>query len=305
MPVDHDEPRRVADAVRTLGLAPVIVTTSIWYPRLAAGGFTSPTVWISTPTARLSFSWLADGLFGGIRGPNDFGIVAILALWVLLACVQHKGWIAMVDREMFTASAMFFALVLLLPDQRTNTVLFSVRWLPIAGALALLASPPVRGKRLVTSLVSLGLLVVVCSMTVSVWREFESNEMSGLAESLAAMPEQPKVIGLDFVRYSPIVEGRPFLQTFAYAQVLRGGRLNFSFAEFVPSLVVFRESARPPWTNGLEWFPERFQLSDLSFFDYALINGDDAIHRRFSSLPGIRTVTDEGRWRLYRITGQP
>lgn len=292
--------------MRALGIGPVVVMTCIWYPQLAAGGFTSPTVWIYSPTARLSFSWLAGGLFGGLRGATDFGVVAVLALWVLLAYLQNRPSVSTsnVDRELLTLSAMFFTLVLLLPDQRTNTILFSVRWLPIAGALSLLASPPVRAKRAITSLVALGLLLVVSSATVSAWRQFESVEMSGLAESLAALPDQPSVIGLDFLRYSQTVEDRPFLQTFAYAQVFHGGRLNFSFAEFVPSLVVFRHSNRPQWTRGLEWFPDRFQPSDLRFFEYALVSGDEGIHRRFSSLPGVQPVTSHGNWRLYRVNGQ-
>ena len=98
---------------------------------------------------------------------------------------------------------------------------------------------------------------------------------------------------------------RPFLQAFAYAQVLHGGRLNFSFADFVPSPVVFRDFGHWRWTLGLEWFAERVQPSDLAFFDYALVNGNEAVHERFSRLFGVPGVTNQGRWRLYRLEPNP
>ena len=291
-----------ATLMRALGLAPVLIVTAIWYPRLSAGGFTSPTVWIVTPTGRLSFTWLVNGLLGGLRGPIEFGIVAIVALWALLACVQHRRSLrAVLDVGLLTAAAMFVALAFILPDQHSNTILFGLRWLPIAGALALLACPPVRATAIATTLVPLAVLAFLSFATISTWREFESKEMSGLAESLAALPEQPRVIGLDFVKYSEFVMDRPFLQTFAYAQVFHGGQLNFSFADFVPSLVVFRDMGHRRWTLGLEWFVERVQSSDLAFFDYALINGDEAVHGGISRLRGFRPVTEHGRWRLYRI----
>jgi len=109
------------------------------------------------------------------------------------------------------------------------------------------------------------------------------------------------VLGLDFVRHSDSVKGRPFLQTFAWAQVLFGGRLNFSFAEMPPSLVAFRGGLRPTWTVGLEWYPDRVQPTDFPQFDYALIGGRPQMHDRFGHLPGLEPLVDHGVWRLYRI----
>jgi hypothetical protein len=296
-----------AALVRGLGFVPVLIVTTIWYPRLSAGGFTSPTVWIVSPIGRLSPTWLVDGFLGGLRGPIEFGIVAVLAGWVLLACAQHRGRSLRVvlDLGLLTAAAIFFVLALVLPDKHSNTILFGLRWLPIAGALALLACPPVRAKGIVTRLVPLAVLALLSFATVTTWRAFEAEEMSGLAESLAALPEEPRVIGLDFVKHSEFVMDRPFLQAFAYAQVLHGGQLNFSFADFVPSLVVFRDPGDRRWTVGLEWFAEQVLASDLAFFDYALVNGNGAVHERFSRLFGVPAVTGQGRWRLYRLESNP
>lgn len=295
-----------ATAARALGLSPVLVAALIWYPHLAAGGFTSPTVWMATPTARLSFSWLVNALFGGLRGSIEFGIAAALGLWMVLALIQRRDSTheAGPDSELLAAAAMFGVLAFFLPDQRTNTILFAVRWLPIAGVLALLGWPPVRRRTVLAGAAALGVVAALSLATALTWREFEQVEMSGLAESLAALPPRPNVIGLDFVKESEFVKGRPFLQAFAYAQVLRGGRLNFSFAEFVPSLVVFRTHDQRRWTPGLEWFPERVRPADLSHFSHALVNADDVIHARFLGLPGVQRMTEHGRWRLYRIESE-
>jgi hypothetical protein len=135
------------------------------------------------------------------------------------------------------------------------------------------------------------------------WVAFEKSEMSGLEESLAALPQTPRVVGLSYIKDSAIVRGRPFIQVFAYSQVYRGGELNFSFADFGPSLVVYRQRRRLPWTSGLEWFPERAKKGDLLFFDYALINAEEKTHEAIASEAYLKPVTREGRWRLYKVTG--
>jgi hypothetical protein len=88
---------------------------------------------------------------------------------------------------------------------------------------------------------------------------------------------------------------------FAYSQVLHGGRLNFSFAQFAPSLVVHRSRPEIRWTRGLEWFPERLRREDLAHFEYAIVNGHEGTHAWFTALGGMTPMTHQGRWRLYRV----
>jgi hypothetical protein len=131
---------------------------------------------------------------------------------------------------------------------------------------------------------------------------FEREEFAGLTESLAALPASPRVIGLDFVKTSPTVKGRPFLQGFAYAQVVRGGALNFSFAEFAPMAVVFKTP--PPsgrWTKGLEWTAEEAVPEDFAQFDHALMNAEDWQHASVAQWAGLTPLIAQGRWRLYRV----
>jgi hypothetical protein len=287
-------------------ISPVLIAAAVWYPQLAAGGFGSATVWASTPTARLSWSWIADAALGGLRGPWDLGFCVLAAGWAALALASNRtaprGGL---DRQLLLAGAIFLAMTLLLPDKHTNTIHFASRWMPVAATSLLLAMPPLSWRPVRAQVAAVAILAAVSLVTASTWRRVEREEYSGLAASLASLPPRPRVIGLDFVKESRFVKGRPFLQTAAYAQVLRGGTLNFSFAEFAPSLVVYRSEPSLPWTRGLEWFPDRLRVSDLRYFSHALVNATEQTHARFAALPGVSPVTSDGRWRLYRIAEAP
>jgi hypothetical protein len=148
---------------------------------------------------------------------------------------------------------------------------------------------------------ALGLLVAMVGTTTATWVQFDRRGYAGLAESLRALPDRPRVIGLDLAPASKVVKGRPFIQAFAYAQVLHGGELNFSFADFAPSPVVYKIRRQPTWTSGLEWQAGHVRRSDLDQFDYALVNADEMTHERFAARFAVAPVTAQGRWRLYRL----
>jgi hypothetical protein len=288
--------------LRALSLAPVVVLVAVWYPRLTQSTMDTPALWGSNPITRLSFSWLTDAALGGLRGPAE-GVVLALALgWLVLSLVQHRRTIREeTDLELLLSAAFLFVLVLVLPDKYMNTIRFEHRWLPPAVILLLLAVPPPMVRPMVRRAVAVIVLVAFCLTTSLVWSRFERIELAGLKESLNALPENPRVLGLSMIPDSEFIEGKPFVQTFAYAQVMKGGGLNFTFAEFPSCLVVYKKPTRPPWTVGLEWFPERVKESDLAYFDFALINGDEQVHGITGSNPGLQPVTREGRWRLYRV----
>ena len=95
---------------------------------------------------------------------------------------------------------------------------------------------------------------------------------------------------------------RPFLQIFAWAQVLKGGTLAFSFASFSTSLVVFRSDLPPPpWTPKLYWYPDRLRSTDLDHFDYVIVNGPPDVHEGVVAWRRLVPVTTTGSWRLYRV----
>jgi hypothetical protein len=139
------------------------------------------------------------------------------------------------------------------------------------------------------------------AVTAAAWRAVAVEELTGLEPALAAVPENARVVGLDFVRFSQFVRGQPFFQDFAYAQVLHHGTLNFSFSEHGSSLVRDRAPRAPAFTSGLEWRPQRFRDSDLRFFDVALVHGDEHLHDWLAQHRGFVPVTTAGEWRLYRL----
>ena len=271
-------------ALRLSSVMPVLVAVLLWFPRLGERGFRSATVWGPSPLARLAPRWLLDAAFGSLAGLVEPIIFGGIVIWLVLGLwgawsrrAEARGTI---DRELLLAAGLLLALALVLPIKHTNTIRFAERWLPFALTLGILAlpAPPIRSVLQLT--VALGLLATMTLATAAVWRTFERVGLAGLPAALEALPERPRVIGLDYVGSTPLLKTRPFIQVFAYSQVIHGGRLNFSFAQFAPSLVVDAHPQRRPWTPGLEWFPEWVRPEDFSYFDYALINGRSPPERR-------------------------
>ena len=150
---------------------------------------------------------------------------------------------------------------------------------------------------------AIAVLGLLCFITASAWTACERLEFSGLEAALTALPEGAHVVGLDYAQESAITKGRPFMQTFAYAQVLRGAELSFSFAQFAPMPVVYKTQRVVPWKAGIEWFAERAEPSDLAHFTHALVNGDAATQGWFQATYAVTPVTLAGHWRLYRVNG--
>lgn len=293
-------------AARLVSLLPLAVLAALWFPRLAARGFATPPEWAGPLWRRLAPTELREAVLGGLRGSTEVLLLAGLALWLLFLALQNRGrWRQSADRELLLLAALFFAMFLLLPDKYMNTIRFGQRWLPIAGLFFVLALPPVRLRPALERGLAILLLAGFCTTTALRWRSFEREELAGLTAALEALPPQPRLLGLDYVRLSPRVYGSPFLQTFAYGQVLRGGELNFSFADFAPSLVVYRQRREVPWTRGLEWLPDRLRRSDLRHFDFVLVHADEPTQAVLEERTGIEPVTPPARWRLYRPGGLP
>jgi hypothetical protein len=288
--------------MRMAYVAPLVVVAWIWYPSLAGSSMATPPLWGSGPISRLAFSWLSDAALGGIKGPAVSFFFAAALGWVLASVVQHrKNLKNLIDKELLLAAGLFFVFVLLLPDKYMNTIRFGQRWMPPAIIMLLLAVPPPIFRPLLRQASALVVVAAFSITATTAWVRFEQKELSGLKEALAALPSSPKVLGLDLVQKSDLIEGYPFIQVFAYSQVLKGGMLNFSFAEFSPCLVVFKKRFEKPWTQGLEWFPRLVRESDFQHFDYVLINGTEQIHAASMAQSQLTPVTNVGRWRLYRV----
>jgi hypothetical protein len=288
--------------MRLAYVAPLIVVVWIWYPSLAGSSMDTPPLWGSGAISRLSFSWLSDAALGGIKGPADSFFFAAALAWIIISVVQHRKDLKnAVDKELLLAAGFFFVFVLFLPDKYMNTIRFGQRWMPPTMIMLLLAVPAPIVRPFVRQAAALMVVVAFSVTTAAAWVRFEQEELSGLKEALGALPNAPKVLGLDLVQKSDLIEGYPYIQIFSYSQVLKGGTLNFSFAEFSPCLVVFKNKSPNPWTQGLEWYPTQVKKSDLRYFDYVIINGIEQVHEVSAAQSGLVPVTKRGRWRLYRV----
>ncbi len=308
-------PVRVAVA-RMAYLVPLIVAVAVWYPLLSHSTMATPALWGTDPLSRLSFEWLTDAALGGLRSfsltetQSAFSprldwealFLALVLAWILLSIWQNRKEIrAKVDWELLLAAGMFFVFVLVLPDKYMNTIRFANRWMPITMMLLLLALPAPTLRPVWRQGVALLLVAAFCVPVSLGWLRFEKKELSGLPDALQALPDSPRLLGLNLVQQSEIIKGYPFIQIFAYGQVMKGGILNFSFAEFSPCLVVYKDRFMRPWTGGLEWFPDRVKESDLNYFNYLILNGTEQTHNAARAKERLKPVTSHGRWRLYEI----
>lgn len=292
------EGRRVQ---RLIALLPGLALAVPWFVSLRSGSFGSPPVWLTSPLERLSPSKLVDGALGGLPGAVEPALFSLFVLWIGLGMMRAlRGEAMRPEPQLLAAATMLFSLYCLLPDKYTNTTDFSARWLPYVVVLALLSVPPPTSRRAWRAFLAAIGLAALMSATALAWRAWEREEMSGLDAALAALPPAPVLLGLDYRRETRLLDGSATFQAFAYAQVLRGGRLNFSFADFPHSLVVFDPKREPTWTWGLEWFPWLLRSEDLRSFDHVLVHAGPEIQRVFARDPLLRPVTRRGAWRLYR-----
>jgi hypothetical protein len=181
-------------------------------------------------------------------------------------------------------------------------MLFNVRFAFVAGILMLLAMPRPPVRAALAQVVPVVVSVVFAATTCAAWIAFDRVELDGLGASLRAVPRPARVIGLDFVKRTDLLDGDPFFQAFAWRQALYGGELSFTFAEHQSGIVSLRRRRPREWTPGLEWFAERVSLRDLSHFDLALVVGTDAQHERFAQWAGAEPLTERGRIRLYDVS---
>jgi hypothetical protein len=287
---------------RLLGVLPVVTTAGTWFT-LYRGTVEDPVPhWLISPLERLTPTFFGPAGLGALRGPFEGLILVVAGLWIVVSLVANRRqrWWGCEPR-LLSLGALLLAFYLALPNEYVNAIQFSDRWLPFAWIVLLLAvgSPPGRPRvrRLIPALLFASFMLV----TATAWLRFERVELTGLEDSLAALPPEPKVLGLSYLKRSRYVIGRPFIQVYSWSYVLQGGGLNFSFGDLPTSLVVYTSDEANAWTEGLEWYPKWVRRSDFEHFDFALVQGDAAAHAKMQSLGVLEPVTSQGRWRLYRV----
>lgn len=278
-----------------LAFAPSLVL-AVWSSVQVHQTFQNSTVFGLKPWERLMPEWLGLHALGSARDGVPAVLFVAFAAWLIFGAWQRRGK-GEASVPLYVAGLLFLAFALFFPSRYTNTIQFESRWVsPAMAMLALGVSLPT--TRLGGSVA--GVLLAATSADLSLaWWHVNQEELTGLRESLEALPDNQRVMGLSYMMQSEYVDGMPFIQTFAWAQVWHGGTLNFSFSDFSVMPVVFKESRRGKWTSGLEWFPTRVKREDVMAFDAVLISGDEDVHAKVLDTPWLRPVTTEGRWRLY------
>jgi hypothetical protein len=286
-----------------IGILPFALFAGYWYVKLQDSGFESPSKMAVMPWERLAPSWFAEWSLGGLEGWFEpVFLIAVLA-WAAAGLWQARGEIRKrVDPELLLPAGLFLLASLLLPYVSSNTTLFAQRWLAPALVLLLLGLPAPSVKiPLAGTILALAAFLSLALATTAAWREVEKYEYTGLEETLSALPENSSVLGLDYLQQSKFLKTqRPFLQTFAYAQAVKGASLSFSFADYANSLVYFSPKRERPWTRQLTWFPQNLKSSDLRYFTHVIAGGTEETHASLRKTGYFEPVTESGAWRLYR-----
>ncbi len=289
--------------LRISTMVPVGIVAMIWYPNMSAArsgaGFDVAAHWAPFFDRLGSF---LDAAFGGVRGPVETVAFVFVLLWAGLSIYQNAARLrTQVDRDLLAVALFFAAVVLVFPDKFANTIFFSSRWFPAAMVFLLLALPAPRLRGVSVKAVALAVAAVFFLNATFFWRKYDRVELSGFRESLDSIPASSRVLGLDLVKESEFIKGRPFLQIFAYAQVYHGGELSFSFAEHYSGLVAYRIKRESKWTPGLDWHASKVKRSDFTSFDFVLVGGDATDFGILGKFGELAPVTATGNWRLYRI----
>ena len=293
--------------LRVTAVIPALLLAGAWFPRLSemrrVTGFDVGAHWFVLPWERFAPSELVNNLFGMVRGPIEPMIALVLLLWGAGALATFLlGKREGTDLRLLLPAGILALVVVMAPDKYVNTISFASRWLPVAILLLLLGLPRPAVPRWLAMAIPLAVWGAFSFGHCGAWMRYEREELTGLREALAALPNEPSVMGLDFINTSRYLEGRPFLHAYAYAQVLHGGTLNFSFVEHQSGIVSTRQPRVVTWTTGLEWYPEQVRERDFGAFAYAIVQGAAEEHRFLESTGMVEAITREGRWRCYVTT---
>ncbi|MEM8996934.1 MAG: hypothetical protein AAGF23_19280 [Acidobacteriota bacterium] len=314
-------------AHRLLWLTPVAAAVVAWYVFFRDTGVDQRLFWGQPPWWRLHPGWLVESLFGGTRGVAEPVLAAALAAWAGLGFLharlhRRRGGSTGPDRArrrgLLEAAALLFALAFLLPAVYHHTILFAARWLAPGMALLVLAAPAPRLSPLLARGVPWVLTVSLSASLLAGWLGFQ-DELGGFDDALQAVGRLQgevesggveaadggsslRLLGLDFIRESERIDGYPYHHLPALAQVRHGVALNRSFADDPASLVVFAPLPHEyPWTDRLDWTPEKLRRSDFDHFDLLLAHAPPELHGRFDADPRLAPLTGPAAWRLYRI----
>lgn len=292
---------------RALGFAaavPLVVTTG---SSLGASGWQTDVRMMVPVLDRLTDRNISATIaFGGVRGPVEGLLFAVLLLWIgfaLLRCVREPE--QRPHRFLSGAGLLFLVIAFLAPDGVDKTIFFAWRWGAPGFALILLALPLPTRRASIAVTTAVVALAIQAAFSVAAWRAFDRMEMAGFEDCIAALPEGARVFGADSQMESPRFRVSPFFQMLGYAGLERGAELNFSFVDYPSSLVVRRRTSGDLIRNDyLLRNPTGLRPSHLRGYTHLLVHGEPGTARLYEESGFLRSVAGHDNWHLLEVDGQ-
>jgi hypothetical protein len=241
-------------------------------------------------------------LFGAF--PNGLQVLLAAGLLVIILLLAVSRPALDLYRTRFVSLAAWVGLLFLILPEYTKGYLISDRLLPLAAMILIpgLPRPSARRVRLAAVLTAL-LMAVLLLQTATSFFVFAAD-VDGLGELLDQTEPGQSLAGLIYEPWSTAWTKPALLVHFpAYYQVLKGGRIHFSFVQFFNSPVAYRpgrnedDAVLAEWN---EWNPQRFVYPrHAAHYRYFLVRGGpEHLAAAFGPyLQGAR-VLKAGRWFL-------
>jgi len=248
--------------------------------QLEASGWQTTLEMLVPPDVRLLTPWVAASIaFGGVRGPLELLLFAVLVLWLVLAAItafRRRG--VGVDRFLVIAGSLFLLVAFFSPDNLDRTIFFAWRWGAPGFCALLIGLPRPEVRRHLAVVLACAALLLQSSVSFRAWRAFDREEMSGFEACLGALPERARVLGLDWQINSPRFRVGPYFQMFAWASLEREAEIGFSFADHGSSLVVRRDFSRQSRLGDfLVRNPSYLRPAHLVGYTHVIMHAEEAV----------------------------
>jgi len=253
-------------------------------------------------------SRMPEILFGGSADGLCYLLVAVLLAVFLALAVSRSGEGGALYRTRFVSLAAWIGLLFFILPDFTRGYLVSDRLLPLAVMLLIPGLPCPAPRRLrFAALLTAGLLALQLLRTTTGFFNFAA-EADGLGELLDQAAPGQSLAGLIYETGGELGangwEVPPELIHFpAWYQVLKGGRIHFSFLQFFNSPVAYRpgrDEDGPLLAEWNEWSPQRFVYPrHASHYRYFLVRGGpEHVAAAFGPYLQETRVLRAGRWFL-------
>jgi hypothetical protein len=226
---------------------------------------------------------------------DEVAVAALAAVFAMLVVVPGRAperwWRVPLLLGLSLAACM------LSPYQVGYVGFIGLRALPFVALLAI-AAPPIAGGRAAGALLAAAVAVQAlwAGALVRAYRAFDREaQPAALLQVLTEVPPGSRLVAFIPRGASAVIQFQPYLHFGAYAQVQRGGRVRYNFAEQPWTPVRFRRGSEP-WPSPRGWETSGVPPDPRAYDgeDYALVKDGQAPPPAPFAL-----AARAGRWSLY------